>query len=131
MDARVDREASLRPAEVLRFECHLEIFPRSRIRPKAGAPTSAVMTPMGSTWPGMMMRDIISEAIRNTAPSRAVAATRRARRKPTMKRIARGKTTQTKPIEPHIEIITVVVSAGFSMWDIGLGSEGRKRRKER
>src|SRR3546814_6429520 len=65
IDARDDREAARRPAEVLRFECHLETFPRSRIRAKAGAPTSAVMTPMGSTWPGMMMRDIILEAIRN------------------------------------------------------------------
>src|SRR3546814_15089983 len=39
IDARDNREAARRPAEVLRFECHLATFPRSRIRAKAGAPT--------------------------------------------------------------------------------------------
>ena len=44
-----------------------------RITANTGAPTRAVMTPIGSTWPMMRIREATSDAIRKIAPSTILA----------------------------------------------------------
>src|SRR5690606_25678404 len=91
------------------------VLARIRITAKTGAPTRAVTTPMGKVCPGIMIRDMISAAIRKTMPISAEAGTSRAWRTPTRNRAAWGTTSPTKPIEPVIDTMTAVAIAAATI----------------
>ena len=56
---------------------HLFWFPLIRMIENAGAPTKAVITPMGSTWPGSNVREITSATMRKMAPVSALTGSSR------------------------------------------------------
>src|SRR5690606_29704523 len=110
-DVRQDGRATGRPEKAFCRKGHRADLRWLRMSAKAGAPNSAVMTPMGSTWPGMMTRDSTSAAIMKTAPISAEAGSSSPCRTPTTMRAAWGMTSPTKPIDPTMETMTAVISA--------------------
>ena len=64
------------PAQFVTRQDHGDVLLPIRISANTGAPTKAVTTPMGSTWPGTITREITSAKTKNTAPASADAGTR-------------------------------------------------------